>query len=407
MQLAGKHIIVGISGGIAAYKTASIVRLLVKEGAEVKVVMTNTAKQFITPLTMATLSKHPVMVEFFDPENGAWNNHVNLGQWADLLLIAPATANTIAKMANGIADNLLLTTYLSVKCPVMLAPAMDRDMYSHPATTQNLQTLRARGHTLVEPTSGELASGLQGKGRMQEPQLIVNEVIKLLNAEKTLEGKVALLTSGPTHEPIDPVRFIGNHSSGKMGAALATELAKRGAKVVMVSGPVEKLPQHPNIQIINVTTAQQMYEAATKLFPQADMAVMVAAVADFTPQLTENQKIKRTADNLTLELKPTTDIAQKLGAQKRDNQLLVGFALETNNADNNARHKLATKNLDLIVLNAANEPGAGFKHDTNKISVIERNGQRSDFEMKLKTDVAKDIVDLIEKHLNKINQKTS
>ncbi|MBQ9471016.1 MAG: bifunctional phosphopantothenoylcysteine decarboxylase/phosphopantothenate--cysteine ligase CoaBC [Bacteroidales bacterium] len=393
MQLAGKHIVLGVTGSIAAYKAATLIRLLVKEGAEVRVLMTPLAKEFIAPLTMATLSGHPILVEFFTPENGEWNSHVKLGLWADLLLIAPATANTLAKMAHGVADNLLLTTYLSAKCPTMVAPAMDLDMYSHPATQQNLQTLRERGNTVLESPPGELASGLSGKGRMMEPEQIAARVAEQLAAKPTLQHLTVLITSGPTHEPIDPVRFIGNHSSGKMGSALAMELAMRGARVILITGPAATPPpQHPLIEVVHVSTAQQMHQQATARFGEAQVAIMAAAVADFTPEAPALHKMKRDGNQLSIKLKPTADIAAALGAQKRPNQLLVGFALETQNEEQNARLKLQRKNLDLIVLNSMNDRGAGFGHDTNKVSLIAKDGTKTDFELKPKADVARDIV---------------
>lgn len=403
MQLAGKHIVLGITGSIAAYKAAHLVRLLKKEGAEVRVLMTPLAKQFITPLTMATLSGNPILVEFFDPENGQWNSHVSLGLWSDLLLIAPATANTIGKMANGIADNLLLTTYLSAKCPTMVAPAMDLDMFKHPANQQNMQTLVSRGNIMLDSPAGELASGLSGKGRMLDPEEIVQHVVALLApSAQPLHGLTALVTSGPTHEPIDPVRFIGNHSSGKMGAALANELANQGARVIFVSGPAKVMPPpHPNIELVKVQTAEQMHQAATSRFGEAQIAVLAAAVADFTPENPAKQKIKREGQQLQISLKPTTDIAAALGAQKRPNQLLVGFALETQNEEQNALGKLSRKNLDLIVLNSMNDAGAGFGHDTNKIAIIAKDGSKTNFDLKSKAAVAHDIVSAIAKHLPK------
>lgn len=396
MQLAGKHIVLGVTGSIAAYKAAALTRLLVKEGAEVRVLMTPLAKEFIAPLTMATLSGHPILVEFFNPENGEWNSHVKLGLWADLLLIAPATANTIAKMAHGVADNLLLTTYLSAKCPTMVAPAMDLDMYAHPATQQNLQTLRARGNTVLESPAGELASGLSGQGRMLEPEHIVGHIAQLLSPNSELQHLTALITSGPTHEPIDPVRFIGNRSSGKMGTAIAMELAQRGARVILINGPTSTPPpQHPLIEVVRVETAQQMHQQAVGRFGEADVAVMAAAVADFTPEQPAQQKLKREGNQLSLNLKPTADIAAALGAQKRPNQLLVGFALETHNEEQNARQKLQRKNLDMIVLNSMNDQGAGFGHDTNKITIIAKDGTTTAFGLKPKTEVARDIVNQI------------
>ena len=392
MTLEGKHIIVGITGSIAAYKSATLVRLLVKEGAEVTVVMTPLAKEFITPLTMATLSKNPILVDFFDPENGSWNSHVDMGLWADALLIAPATANTIAKMASGTADNLLLTTYLSARCPVFVAPAMDMDMFAHPATAHNLQMLQSRGVHVIEPLSGELASGLDGKGRMEEPEAVVRFVSQILSASADCPGKKIMLTAGPTCEPIDPVRFIGNYSSGKMGYALAEELALRGAEVFLVSGPVNLATKHPAIRRIDVQTAEEMYRAATDIFPTTDAAIMAAAVADFTPAELQSQKIKE-KQNLCIQLAPTKDIAAELGKMKRPGQILAGFALETQNEAQNAREKLKKKNFDFIVLNSLNDAGAGFGHSTNKISLIDSDGQIRRFELKTKAEAAKDIID--------------
>ncbi len=391
MTLGGKHIIVGITGSIAAYKAAMLVRLLVKEGAEVKVIMTPLAKEFISPLTMATLSRNPIAVDFFDPENGSWNSHVDMGLWADALLISPATANTLAKMANGIADNLLLTTYLSARCPVFIAPAMDLDMFRHPAVDQNIRTLQSRGVHVIEPPAGELASGLSGKGRMEEPEAIVRFVADALTPGDC-RGKKVLVTAGPTYEPIDPVRFIGNYSSGKMGYAVAEELAQRGAEVVLVSGPVELTPKHPSIRRIDVQTAQEMYHAVVAQFPSADAAIMAAAVADFTPAETQPQKIKE-KQSYTLQLVPTPDIAAEAGKMKRPGQILAGFALETHNETENATVKLAKKNFDFIVLNSMNDEGAGFGYDTNKISIIDAEKQVRHFELKSKTEAAKDIVD--------------
>ena len=391
-MLKGKHIIVGITGSIAAYKAASLVRLLVKEGAEVKVVMTELAKQFITPLTLATLSKHPVMVEFYNPENGDWHSHVDMGLWADLYLIAPATANTLGKMAHGIADNLLLTTYLSAKCPVMVAPAMDLDMYRHPATRQNLHILQSYGVRVIEPAAGELASGLVGKGRMAEPEEIVASIHRYFERQGDLLGKKVLLTAGPTYEKIDPVRFIGNYSSGKMGFALAEECARRGAEVTLIAGPVQLKTQHSRIHRIDVESAQEMYEAAQTCFPTSDVGILCAAVADFRPETVAGKKIKREKEEeLTLHLQATQDIAASLGKIKEDNQLLVGFALETNNEQQNAEGKLERKNFDFIVLNSLNDAGAGFRHDTNKISIIDRKG-REDYPLKPKQEVAQDII---------------
>lgn len=394
-MLKGKHIIVGVTGSIAAYKAATLVRLLVKEGAEVKVVMTELAKQFITPLTLATLSKHPVMVEFYNPENGDWHSHVDMGLWADLYLVAPATANTIGKMAHGVADNLLLTTYLSAKCPVMVAPAMDLDMYRHPATQRNLAVLREYGNVIVEPAEGELASGLVGKGRMAEPEEIVTFVRAYFAGRAELTGKRVLLTAGPTYEKIDPVRFIGNYSSGKMGFALAEAFAGRGAEVVLVAGPVQLKAEHPAIRRVDVESAGEMYTDVMKEAERSDIIVSCAAVADFRPVRCEAVKVKRGQENLTLELEPTMDIAAELGKRKREGQLLVGFALETNDEECNAVQKLHKKNLDLIVLNSLRDANACFGYDTNKVTMIDRNEQQYHYGLKSKQEVAKDIVDRV------------
>ena len=390
MKLNGKHIIIGVTGSIAAYKAATMVRLLVKEGAEVKVIMTPLAKEFITPLTMATLSRNPILVDFFDPENGAWNSHVDLGLWADAFLIAPATANTIAKMATGIADNLLLTTYLSARCPVFIAPAMDLDMFRHDATAQNLQMLRDRGVHIIEPTAGELASGLEGKGRMEEPGNIFRYLVDALESGDCT-GKKILVTAGPTYEPIDLVRFLGNYSSGRMGYALAEELAQRGARVTLLSGPTALSVKHPAIHRINVTTAAEMYRAAVEIFPEMDAAIMAAAVADFTPETMIREKIKDKR-KFDLKLVPTKDIAAELGAMKRGGQVLAGFALETGNETENAIKKLIHKNFDFIVLNSLSDAGAGFEYDTNKIAIIGKDGHPTQFDLKPKKEVAEDIV---------------
>lgn len=394
-MLKGKHIILGVTGSIAAYKAATLTRLLVKEGASVKVVMTPLAKEFITPLTMATLSKSPIMVDFYNPENGDWNSHVDLGLWADLYLIAPASANTIGKMAGGIADNLLLTTYLSAKCPVMVAPAMDLDMYRHPATQRNLQILRSFGNIIIEPESGELASGLIGKGRMEEPEQIVTFIKDYFAKQADFKGKRVLVTAGPTYEKIDPVRFIGNYSSGKMGLAIAEELAGRGAEVILVCGPVNLKTQHASIRRVDVESAAQMYEVVSREFEACDVAVLSAAVADFTPKEKADRKIKRGKDDLVLELLPTRDIAAELGHVKKASQMLVGFALETNDEENNALSKMQRKNLDMIVLNSLNDKGAGFGGDTNKVTIMDRMGGKTVYELKTKTEVARDIVNEI------------
>jgi phosphopantothenoylcysteine decarboxylase/phosphopantothenate--cysteine ligase len=391
----GKHILLGITGSIAAYKAAILVRALVREGAEVRVVMTPLAKEFITPLTLATLSKHPILVDFFDPENGAWNSHVSLGEWADVYLIAPATANTLGKMVHGIADNLLLTSYLSAKCPVAAAPAMDLDMYAHPATQENLDTLRARGVRIIEPESGELASGLTGKGRMAEPETIVEYLHNMLSANKFWSEKRVLVTAGATLEPIDPVRYISNHSTGRMGCAVAVELARRGAEVVLVKGRTTvAAPCNPRIREVEAPTAAEMYRVCNEEFPSCDAAVMAAAVADYTPAQVSERKIKKNPDEWQLELTKTRDIAASLGARK-EGRLLVGFALETDNGPENAAEKMRRKNFDLIVLNS---PGAdtGFGTETNRVTILHADGARIDYPLRPKTEVAADIVDRME-----------
>lgn len=396
MTMKGKNILLGVTGGIAAYKCAPLIREFVKRGAEVKVVMTPLAKQFITPLTLATLSKNPILVDFFNPENGEWNSHVSLGMWADLYLIAPATANSIGKMANGVADNLLLTSYLSAKCPVFLAPAMDLDMYKHPAVQKNLETLRSYGNHIIEPGSGFLASGLEGKGRMAEPLDIVKAIEEFFVSEQDLKGKRVMITAGPTHEKIDPVRFVGNYSSGKMGYALAEECARRGAVVRLVSGPVSVKAQHSSIEVISVESAQQMYEAAMEETKTADIQILCAAVADYRPETTASDKIKREkTGEMTIRFVPNPDIAASLGKVKRDGQISVGFALETNDEEMNARGKCERKNLDFIVMNSLKDAGAGFRHDTNKITIFDADGSKTEYGLKPKTEVAKDIVDHI------------
>ena len=399
MQLKGKHIILGITGSIAAYKAAMLCRLLVKEGAEVRVIMTPLAKQFITPLTMATLSKHPILVEFFNPENGEWNSHVSLGEWADMLLIAPATANTLAKMTTGIADNLLLTTYLSARSVVAVAPAMDLDMYAHITTQQNLRTLAERGVAIIEPEAGELASGLVGKGRMAEPEEIVEQVKAILakGETKSLEGKRYFVTAGATIEPIDPVRYITNHSTGKMGYAIAEELAKRGAEVKLISGRTT-LPTPAGVERIDVLSAADMYNVAVEAWREADGAVMCAAVADYTPAVVADKKLKKSDDDLRIELVRTKDIAAELGKSK-EGRTLVGFALETDNEEANAEGKLERKNFDFVVLNSLRDKGAGFGGDTNKVTLIDREG-REEHPLMTKREVATVIVDKIER-LNK------
>ena len=389
--LNGKHIVLGVTGSIAAYKAAFLVRLLIKKGAEVQVVMTPAGKEFITPLTLSTLTRKPVVSEFFDRRDGSWNSHVDLGQWADAMLIAPCTASTIGKMASGVADNMLITTYYSMKAPVFIAPAMDLDMYRHPVTQHNLETLKSIGNIIIEPASGELASQLVGKGRMQEPEEIVAALEEYFTKQAQLSKKKVLITAGPTYEQIDPVRFIGNWSTGKMGFALAEECAARGADVTLIAGPVSLTTEHPNIKRIDVKSAHQMYEAAMQNFPDSDAAILCAAVADFTPAVTSDTKIKRKGD-MTITLKPTEDIAAALGAIKRPDQRMVGFALETDHEADNAQGKLERKNLDFIVLNSLNDKGAGFGYDTNKVTLIDRKGSQ-ELPLQSKKNVAKAIID--------------
>ena len=389
--LNGKHIVLGVTGSIAAYKAAFLVRLLIKRGAEVQVVMTPAGKEFITPLTLSTLTRKPVVSEFFDRRDGSWNSHVDLGQWADAMLIAPCTASTIGKMASGVADNMLITTYYSMKAPVFIAPAMDLDMYSHPVTQRNLETLRSIGNIIIEPASGELASQLVGKGRMQEPEDIVAALEEYFSKQAQLSKKKVLITAGPTFEQIDPVRFIGNWSTGKMGFALAEECASRGADVTLIAGPVSLQTVHPGIKRIDVKSAHQMYEAAMANFPGSDAAILCAAVADFTPAETSDTKIKRKGE-ITLKLKPTEDIAAALGAVKRPDQRMVGFALETNDEQSNAQGKLERKNLDFIVLNSLRDEGAGFGYDTNKVTLIDRKGTE-ELPLQSKKNIAKAIID--------------
>ncbi len=391
-SLQGKHIVLGITGSIAAYKSCTLARLLIKAGAEVQVVMTPAAKEFITPLTLATLTKHAVVSEFFDRRDGSWHSHVDLGLWADAMLVAPATASTIAKFANGVADNMLVTTYLSMRAPVFVAPAMDLDMYAHPATQHNLETLTAYGNKIISPETGELASGLQGKGRMEEPERIVEFLDGYFKKSQQLLGKKILITAGPTYEKIDPVRFIGNYSSGKMGYALAEECAQRGAEVVLISGPVALSAKNPAIRVVSVESASQMYSAAVAEFSDCHSAILCAAVADFTPQISASSKIKREKGDMVLHLAPTKDIAAELGKLKRKEQHLVGFALETDNERSNAIHKLESKNLDFIVLNSLKDKGAGFAVDTNKISIISKTSVL-EYPLKPKSEVAHDIID--------------
>lgn len=394
-MLQGKKIVLGITGSIAAYKSAVLTRLLVKAGAEVKVVMTDSAKTFITPLTLSTLSKNPALSEFIKDESGQWNNHVDLGLWADAMIIAPASANTIAKMASGRCDNLLLAVYLSARCPVFLAPAMDLDMLQHDATKENLQKIASFGNHILDPAYGELASGLVGTGRMAEPEEIVAEIEDFFSRRQALKGKNVLVTAGPTHEAIDPVRFIGNHSTGKMGYAIAESLANLGAHVTLVSGPTAMHTSHPQVSVKKVMSAEEMYEACVAVFPQTDIAVLAAAVADYRPTVKADQKIKKKDEHLTIELTKTRDIAASLGKIKQNNQVVVGFALETEHEQDNALKKLESKNFDMIVLNSLNDAGAGFGHDTNKITMIDRSGAVKKFDLKSKKAVARDIVSAI------------
>jgi phosphopantothenoylcysteine decarboxylase/phosphopantothenate--cysteine ligase len=390
-MLTGKKIVLGVCGSIASYKAAHLVRLLLKAGADVQVVMTKDAVSFITPLTLATLSKKPVLVDYFIPETGEWNNHVDLGLWADILLIAPASANTLGKMATGICDNLLLATYLSAKCPVYFAPAMDLDMWKHPSTVQNVKLLQSYGNILIQPNAGELASGLIGEGRMAEPEEIVALLQQELKKKLPLVGKKALVTAGPTYEAIDPVRFIGNHSSGKMGFAIAEELDRLGADVTLISGPTALSLSHKAIKRLDVVSADDLLKATVAEFSDADITVMSAAVADYKPEHVADQKIKKKEQAFSLNLIKTTDILAELGNKKRANQLLVGFALETENEVAHASDKLKRKNLDLIVLNSLNDEGAGFKSDLNKITILDKQLNAETFVLKPKSEVAQDI----------------
>lgn len=398
-MMKGKKIVLGITGSIAAYKAAVLTRLLIKKGAEVQIVITPAGKEFITPITLSALTSKPVISEFFSQRDGTWHSHVDLGLWADAMLIAPATASTIGKMAHGIADNMLITTYLSMKAPVFVAPAMDLDMFAHPATQHNLDILRSYGNHIIEPTAGELASHLVGKGRMEEPENIVAALESFFQKNSSMAGKKILITAGPTYEKIDPVRFIGNYSSGKMGYALAEECAARGAEVTLVSGPVNLSVNHPNINRIDVESAEQMYNACMSHYPTSDAGILCAAVADFTPECVADKKIKREKDDLTLNLKPTHDIAAALGKIKTDSQRLVGFALETNDATAHAQDKLKRKNFDFIVLNSLNDKGAGFRCDTNKITIID-SSKAEEYPLKTKKEVAADIIDKLDSILH-------
>ena len=399
-MLKGKKIVLGITGSIAAYKACMIIRLLIKQGAEVQVVITPAGKEFITPITLSALTSKPVISDFFSQRDGTWHSHVDLGLWADAMVIAPATASTIGKMAHGIADNMLITTYLSMKAPVFVAPAMDLDMYAHPSTQGNLEILRSYGNHIIEPQSGFLASHLVGKGRMEEPEQIVDCLDRFFSQNESMKGKRVLITAGPTYEKIDPVRFVGNYSSGKMGFALAEECARRGAEVDFICGPVssDMKTQSPLIHRYDVESAMDMYDRATSMFPAVDAGILCAAVADFTPETTADEKIKRKGDDMVIRLKPTQDIAAALGQMKTEAQTLVGFALETNDEKNNAQLKLKKKNLDFIVLNSLNDEGAGFRCDTNKITIISADDEKG-FPLKSKAEVAKDIVDELENHI--------
>ena len=390
-MLKGKKIVLGITGSIAAYKSCLIIRALIKHGAEVQVVITPSGKEFITPITLSALTHKPVISEFFSQRDGTWHSHVDLGLWADAMLIAPCTASTLGKMAHGVADNMLITTYLSMKAPVFIAPAMDLDMYQHPSTQANLQQLKSYGNHIIEPASGFLASGLEGKGRMEEPEKIVEQLDIFFNSSADLRGKHIMITAGPTYEKIDPVRFIGNYSSGKMGYALAEECYRRGAEVTLISGPVN-LSCSEGIRRIDVESCEEMYEQAIKAFPQQHAAILCAAVADFKPENVAETKIKREKDDLFLRLKPTQDIASTLGKMKTSDQRIVAFALETNDEEQNAKHKLEKKNADFIVMNSTRNPGTTFQSDENQITIIHKEGKK-EYAKKPKTDVAKDIVD--------------
>ena len=391
-MLEGKKFVLGITGSIAAYKAAYLIRALIKKGAEVQVVITPAGKEFITPITLSALTSKPVISEFFSQRDGTWHSHVDLGLWADAMIVAPATASTIGKMAHGIADNMLITTYLSMKAPVFIAPAMDLDMFAHPATQHNLDILRSYGNHIIEPGEGELASHLVGKGRMEEPDNIVRILEDYFAKGAELAKKKVVITAGPTYEKIDPVRFIGNYSSGKMGYALAEECAVRGAEVILVSGPVQLTTSHPGIRRIDVESAAEMHEATLREFADADAAILCAAVADFTPEEVADRKIKREHDDLVLRLKPTHDIAAALGQRKQAHQCLVGFALETDHEAEHAQDKLRRKNLNFIVLNSLRDEGAGFRHDTNKITILDAEGSTA-YPLKSKKEVAADIVD--------------
>ena len=395
-MLSGKKIIIGITGSIAAYKVPFIIRLLKKAGAEVQVIMTHAATDFVTPLTISTLTERPVLIDFFDKSDGSWSSHVELGLWADMMLIAPVSANTMAKMANGIADNLLLTTILSARSKVFFAPAMDLDMYKHPSTAENILKLQSFGYDLIKPVAGELASGLKGCGRLEEPEIIFDIIEKFFSNSLKFTGKQIMITAGPTHEAIDPVRFIGNHSSGKMGMEIAKAFAQQGAKVDLILGPTNNIIEHASVNVINVTSADEMYHESVNYYKDADIIIMAAAVADFTPDLVAKNKIKKESGVASIKLKPTIDILANLGQNKKEGQLLVGFALETNDELANAKKKLVNKKLDIIVLNSLNDKGAGFGHDTNKVRILTKNGDNFSFDLKSKHEVALDLLTVID-----------
>ena len=400
MALKGKKILLAISGGIAAYKMNYLVRDFVKKGAEVKVILTPSAENFVTKVTLSTLSKNAVYSDFYD-QNGTWNSHVELALWADVLLVAPCTANTLAKMVHGICDNLVIATYMSAKCPVFIAPAMDLDMYAHPSTKENLDKAERFGHHIIPAEFGELASGLEGQGRLAEPETILQKIEDFFtqNQSKNLEGKTVLITAGPTYEAIDPVRFIGNHSSGKMGFSLAEEAVKRGAKVILISGPTSQKTSTKNIEIHRVTSAKEMYDEVFKYYKKVDVAIASAAVADYAPKIVAKEKIKKSEEEFTIELVKNPDILKTMG-EKKTHQFLVGFALETQNEEENAKSKLQKKNLDMIVLNSLRDEGAGFQKDTNKVKILTHSGQK-EFSLKSKDEVAKDILDFVETQLKK------
>ena len=400
MALKGKKILLAISGGIAAYKMNYLVRDFVKKGAEVKVILTPSAENFVTKVTLSTLSKNAVYSDFYD-QNGTWNSHVELALWADVLLVAPCTANTLAKMVHGICDNLVIATYMSAKCPVFIAPAMDLDMYAHPSTKENLEKAERFGHHIIPAEFGELASGLEGQGRLAEPETILQKIEDFFtqNQSKNLEGKTVLITAGPTYEAIDPVRFIGNHSSGKMGFSLAEEAVKRGAKVILISGPTSQKTDHKNIEIHRVTSAKEMYDEVFKYYEKVDIAIASAAVADYAPKIVAKEKIKKSEEEFTIELVKNPDILKTMG-EKKTHQFLVGFALETQNEEENAKSKLQKKNLDMIVLNSLRDEGAGFQKDTNKVKILTHSEQK-EFSLKSKDEVAKDILDFVETQLKK------